>query len=106
VIVHVRFHLDENVALDIATALRRHGIDVTTTQEVHVRTESDATQWEYAQRESRIVVTHDADFLIIAAQYSEHAGSRTAASGAEASGRSCDGSSRYTMTIRPTMCAE
>lgn len=27
----IRLHLDENVAPDVARALRRHGIDVTTT---------------------------------------------------------------------------
>lgn len=58
----VRFHLDEHVDPDIARALRRHGIDVTTTVEAGLRTESDVAQWEFVRREDRVIVTHDADF--------------------------------------------
>ena len=70
----VRFHLDENVDPDIASALRRHGVDVTTTVEAGLRTSDDETQWAYAQREGRVVVTHDDDFLVIANQMAEHWG--------------------------------
>lgn len=40
----IRFHLDEHVDPDIARALRRHGIDVTTTVEAGLRTRSDPAQ--------------------------------------------------------------
>jgi predicted nuclease of predicted toxin-antitoxin system len=74
VIARVRFHLDENVDPDIATALRRVGINVTATQEIEALARSDTIHWEYAQQESRVIVTHDADFLTIAAQQTTHAG--------------------------------
>lgn len=70
----IRFHLDENVNPDIADALRRHGIDVTTTDEVRLRTRGDPAHWEHAQRESRVIVTHDADFLRLARRDPNHAG--------------------------------
>ncbi|MBX3055171.1 MAG: DUF5615 family PIN-like protein [Anaerolineae bacterium] len=70
----VRFHLDENVDPDIAKALRRHGVDVTTTVEAGLRMSNDKTQWTYAQREGRVIVTHDDDFLVLASQSTEHFG--------------------------------
>ncbi len=68
------FHLDEQVDPDIARALRRHGIDVSTTVEAGLRTATDLTQLAYAQREGRVLVTHDADFLRLAAQGLGHPG--------------------------------
>lgn len=35
---------------------------------------SDETQWAYAQREGRVIITHDDDFLIMASQSTEHSG--------------------------------
>ncbi len=70
----IRFHLDENVDPDIARALGRQGIEVTTTVEVGLLTTEDVAQVAYALRESRVIVTHDADFLRMAAQGIEHAG--------------------------------
>lgn len=66
VIDRIRFHLDENVDPDIADALRRYGVDVTTTDEVQLRTRGDPAHGEHAQRESRVILTHDADFLRLA----------------------------------------
>lgn len=70
----IRFHLDENVDPDIARALRRHGIDVTTTVEVGLRTSDDETQWAFVQQERRMMVTHDDDFLVMANRSTEHCG--------------------------------
>ena len=70
----IRFHLDENVDPDVASALRRHGIDVTTTVEAGLRMSDDETQWAYAQGQGRVVVTHDDDFLVMASQSREHSG--------------------------------
>ncbi len=70
----IRFHLDEHVDPVIAHALRRHGIDVTTTVEAGLRTQSDAAHIAFAQREGRVIVSHDDDFLRLASQYREHAG--------------------------------
>ena len=70
----LRLHLDENVDPDIADGLRAQGVDVTTTQEVGLRTTGDNHQFEFAQREQRILLTHDRDFLRIAAKLWEHYG--------------------------------
>ena len=70
----IRFHLDENVNPVVAHALRRHGIDVTTTVTANLRTGSDERQLAYARQENRVIVTHDDDFLRLAATNSDHAG--------------------------------
>lgn len=71
----IRFHLDENVDPVIATALRRYGIDVTTTVEAGLRSVDDNGQLAYARREGRVIVTHDEDFLRLAVGDMAHAGS-------------------------------
>ena len=70
----IRFHLDENVNPVVALALRRYGIDVTTTVEVNLRSSSDERQLAYALEENRVIVTHDDDFLRMAANSSDHPG--------------------------------
>lgn len=70
----IRFHLDEHIDPDIAAALRRHGIDVSTTVEAGLRTASDGTQFEYAKSQNRVIVTDDADFLRRAATMIAHPG--------------------------------
>jgi predicted nuclease of predicted toxin-antitoxin system len=70
----IRFHFDEHVDPDIARALQQHGIDVSTTVEVGLRTGTDPAQLAFAQREGRVLVTHDADFLRLAAQGVDHPG--------------------------------
>ena len=59
----IRFHLDEHVNPRIAYALRRRGVDVTTTVEAGIRTSADSTQWEFAWQQGRVIVTCDADFV-------------------------------------------
>ena len=70
----IRFHLDENVDPIIAGALRRHGIDVTTTVEAGLRTASDKEHLQFARQERRVIVTHDDDFLRMASKDQEHPG--------------------------------
>jgi predicted nuclease of predicted toxin-antitoxin system len=70
----IRFHLDEPVDPDIARALRSHGVDVSTTAEAGLRAASDLEQLEYARTEERVLVTHDVDFLRLAASGADHAG--------------------------------
>lgn len=70
----IRFHLDEHVDPNIALALRQHGVDITTTLEAGLRTQSDEAHIAFAQRERRVIVTHDDDFLRIASQHHDHAG--------------------------------
>lgn len=70
----IRFHLDENVNPVIALALRRYGIDVTTAVEANLRTSSDEAHLAYARQENRVIVTHDDDFLRLAAATANHSG--------------------------------
>lgn len=70
----LRFHLDENTDPAIARALRRYGIETSTTQEAGLRTQSDAAQWEFICREGRVMVTHDTDFLRLAGTTTDHPG--------------------------------
>jgi predicted nuclease of predicted toxin-antitoxin system len=70
----IRFHLDENVAPVIAAALRRYGADVTTTVEAGLRTAPDHAHMAFAKREQRIIITHDNDFLRLAAEDPSHPG--------------------------------
>jgi predicted nuclease of predicted toxin-antitoxin system len=70
----IRFHLDEHMDPDIAAALRRHGVDVTTAVEAGLRTASDNTQFEFAEAQRRVTVTDDADFLRLAAANAAHPG--------------------------------
>jgi predicted nuclease of predicted toxin-antitoxin system len=70
----IRFHLDEHVDPAIATALRRAGIDVTTTIEAGLRTRNDEAHLQFAHNEGRVIVTRDQDFLRLARQISDHPG--------------------------------
>lgn len=70
----IRFHLDENVDPAIALGLRRYGIDVTTTNNVGLRTQSDQAQFKFIQETQRVLFTQDADFLIIASSRFDHPG--------------------------------
>lgn len=70
----IRFHLDEHVDPDVARALRRQGIDVTTTVLAGLRTASDDVQWRYICQEKRVLIAHDADFLRMASQDRNHPG--------------------------------
>lgn len=70
----IRFHLDENVDPIIAQALRRDGIDVTTTADADLLSHDDRAHLAFARQENRILVTHDRDFLRIVSDGEPHAG--------------------------------
>ncbi len=70
----IRFHLDEHIDPAIALGLRRYGIDVTTTNSVGLRTQSDEVQLMFIQETQRVLFTQDADFLIIASSRLDHPG--------------------------------
>jgi hypothetical protein len=70
----IRFHLDESVDPAVADGLRRRGVDVTTSQGAELLGAEDGTQLEHALAESRVLVTHDEDFLALARAGTEHAG--------------------------------
>jgi predicted nuclease of predicted toxin-antitoxin system len=70
----IRFHLDEHVDPAVAIALRRAGIDVTTTNEVGLRTKDDAAQLNFARDAVRVMVTRDHDFLRLVSGATKHPG--------------------------------
>jgi len=70
----LRFHLDEVCDPRIAVALRQRGIDVTTAREAGLLGVPDEGHLAFAWSQSRVVVTHDADFLRLHAGGAEHAG--------------------------------
>jgi len=70
----IRFHLDENCAGAIATGLRRHGIDVTSTPEAGLLGATDPEHVANALPLGRVIFTHDADFLSIHGSAVPHPG--------------------------------
>ena len=70
----IRLHLDEDVDPDVALALRRQGIDVTTTYEMGLLGQPDKVQLAFACEQGRVIVTHDTDFLRLASQSADHWG--------------------------------
>lgn len=70
----IRFHLDEQVRSVIALELRRRDIDVTTTNEAGLRTQSDQAQLDFICQQQRVLFTQDSDFLIIASFINNHPG--------------------------------
>ena len=70
----IRFHLDEHVAHAVAEALRRLGIEVTTTADANLLGAEDADQLNYGLAQGRVIFTEDDDFLVLAAAGVAHAG--------------------------------
>lgn len=70
----IRFHLDEHIDPAVAIALRRAGINVTTTNEVGLRTKDDMAQLNFARDEVRVMVTRDQDFLALVSGATKHPG--------------------------------
>ncbi len=68
------FHLDESVALAVASGLRRRGINVTTAEDVGLLSAIDEKHLEFAAGEGRVVLTHDSEFLTLAAAGVPHSG--------------------------------
>lgn len=70
----MKFHLDENVDPDIAEALSNNGIDASVTNNVGLRSATDPVQLAFARTERRVLITHDTDFLRLAAKTHDHYG--------------------------------
>jgi predicted nuclease of predicted toxin-antitoxin system len=70
----MRFHLDEHIPPAVADALRRRGIDVTTTLGAGLQGVADIVQLRFATSGKRVLLTADTDFLMIAAAGEVHAG--------------------------------
>lgn len=70
----IRFHLDQHIDSAVARGLRLRGIDVTTTAEAGLQDAMDEDHVDFALRENRVIVTHDADFLRLHGEGRPHAG--------------------------------
>jgi len=60
----MRFLVDENLPLEVASLLQRHGHDALHLSQTEHRGCSDAHLWELAARDERILVTRDLDLPI------------------------------------------
>lgn len=72
--MELKFHLDEGVAHAVSNGLRLRDIDVTTSTEAGLLGVADQEQLAHATRAGRVLVTHDRDFLRLAAQVTDHPG--------------------------------
>jgi predicted nuclease of predicted toxin-antitoxin system len=70
----IRFHLDQHITRKIAAALRKRGIDVTTTVEAGLEGAEDSAHIAYALSNNRVIFTNDPDFLRLDAAGVPHAG--------------------------------
>lgn len=67
----IRFFFDEHIAKAVARGLRRRGVDVLTVHEAGRSGIADDEQLRFATVEKRVVVTHDEDFLTLAAYFTQ-----------------------------------
>jgi hypothetical protein len=65
----LKAYADEHVAWAIVQALRQRGMDVVTVQERQGEGTADAEALAEALRDTRIVLTNDTDFLVLAARH-------------------------------------
>ena len=72
--IHIQFHLDEQVSNAIAEGLRRRGINVTTTPESKMKGASDEEQLAFSRENNRVIFTQDDDFLKLHDQELSHSG--------------------------------
>ena len=70
----VRFYMDQHFPGPASEGLRRHGIDVLTTQDAGRCGLPDTDQLAFATAEERVVVTFDTDYLALHQSGVAHAG--------------------------------
>ncbi|MBL8133963.1 MAG: DUF5615 family PIN-like protein [Anaerolineae bacterium] len=70
----IRLYLDENLTPVIADQLRLRGIDVVTVRDLSALGDSDANHLRRAVELGRVLITADADLLVIASEGVEHLG--------------------------------
>ena len=72
--MELRYHLDESVDHAVARGLIQRGISATTTTDAGLVGATDEEQLASAVGEGRVLVTHDRDFLRLAALSAAHCG--------------------------------
>jgi hypothetical protein len=70
----IRFYLDENLPVAVATQLQRRGITAVTVRDLGFLGDSDANHLARATRLGYTLCTNDADYVDLAAAGCEHAG--------------------------------
>ncbi len=70
----IRFYLDENMPVAISTQLIRRGIDVVTVRDLDLLGDTDINHLRRATNMSRVLCTHDTDYVDLAGQGTHHAG--------------------------------
>jgi hypothetical protein len=70
----LRFYLDENVPTEVGRQLRSSGVDAVTARDLGQLGADDRDHLQRATELSRMLCTHDQDFLRLAAEGVEHAG--------------------------------
>jgi hypothetical protein len=70
----IQYYLDQHIHGAIPGGLRQHGIDVLTVQEAGRCGLADVDQLAFATAQERVLVTHDTDYLALAASGVAHAG--------------------------------
>lgn len=70
----IKFYTDEHVARAVVRGLRERGVDVSTVTEAALSGAADTAQLAHARTETRVVFTHDVDFLRLHAAGVEHTG--------------------------------
>ena len=59
----LKLYTDGHIAHAIVTQLRQKGLDVVRCEDVGLKDAADEEHLEYATREERTIVSHDADFI-------------------------------------------
>ena len=70
----IRLYMDENLSPEIANQLRLRGVDAISVRDLDLLGDSDQNHLVRALEMERVLVTSDADFLVVSATQIEHAG--------------------------------
>jgi predicted nuclease of predicted toxin-antitoxin system len=70
----LQFFFDQHIHGAVASGLRQHGVNVLTAQEAGRCGLPDPDQLAFATAQERVMVTHDTDYLALAASGVNHAG--------------------------------
>lgn len=72
--VGIRFYLDENVPIAVATQLKRRNIEAVTVRDLDLLGDSDINHLHRATQMEYVLCTHDVDYVELAASGVEHTG--------------------------------
>jgi uncharacterized protein with PIN domain len=70
----IKYYADEHIAKAVVRGLRQRGVDVLTVTQAGLRGASDEDHITRAKSEGRVILTHDHDFLRLAAIVPDHGG--------------------------------